>query len=88
MGPEDSGLGEAIDAYWAAKAKIEQVTRDYASHVLHGQSGHTERTTWGGYTASRGFHFAWNDYEAARMRSDGSWYCSSAKGDCGITVFR
>lgn len=74
---EDSSLDEALGAHSAARAKVEQVTSDYANHVLHGERGHTERTTWGGYTINQGFHFVWNDYDAARMRSDGSWYCSS-----------
>jgi hypothetical protein len=77
---EDSAIDVAVNAHRAAEAKVEQVTLDYANHVLHGEPGHTERTTWGGYTVNRGFHFAWNDYDVARMRSDGSWYCSSCWG--------
>jgi hypothetical protein len=55
---EDCGLDKAIGAHREAKANIEQVTLDYANHVLHGEPEHSERTTWGGYTVSRGFHFA------------------------------
>jgi hypothetical protein len=74
---EESGLDDAIGAWRAAEQDKERVTRYYENHVLHGEPGQTMRTTWGGYRVGRGFHFAWNDYQAATMRSDGSWYCSS-----------
>jgi hypothetical protein len=67
----------AIIAHRDRVAGQHQATHDYKSHILHGDDGATVSTNWGGYRISGAFHFAWNDYEVGRWRSDGSWYCNT-----------
>ena len=50
------------------QAQLHTVTEDYKSHKLHGGSGYTIRTEWGGYSIKGEFHFVWSDIEVYRKK--------------------
>ncbi|MEU1631079.1 hypothetical protein ABZ746_38730 [Streptomyces sp. NPDC020096] len=69
-----AAVDQAIAAHRAEQTRIAQRTADYKQHILEKDGGQTE---WGGYRVSGDFHFAWNDYMQATMRSSGYWYCNT-----------
>jgi rubrerythrin len=68
-----SDLEAALTSHQERRAHIARVTEDYEAHVLHEGD---QVLTWGGYRNHGDFHFAWNNYEVGRRKSDGSWYCN------------
>ena len=52
------------------------VTEDYSKGIVYGKNGEVVRTEGGGYKIQRDFRFVWSDYEIAKMRNDGTWYCN------------
>lgn len=63
----------AVDVHRARRAQIASVTADYEAHVVHEGD---QTLTWGGYRTRGDFHFAWNDMDVYRRKSDGHWRCS------------
>lgn len=56
--------------------RLKQVTTDYSKGIIHGKNGDVVNTESGGYKIDGEFRFVWSDYELARMRSSGTWYCN------------
>lgn len=73
---DDKKFAEAIKRHREAIKHLKQVTADYAKGILYGKDGDVVYTEWGGYEIRGGFRFVWSDYERARMRCDGTWYCN------------
>lgn len=73
---DDKKFAEAIKRHREAIKHLKQVTADYAKGIIYGKDGDVVYTEWGGYEIRGGFRFVWSDYERARMRSDGTWYCN------------
>lgn len=63
-----SALGQAAKERNAVQARIE-------AHDFRGDSGVTYEGSDGGYTVRGRYAFVWSDYQIARRKSDGSWYC-------------
>jgi hypothetical protein len=70
-------LTKAIRNQRAELAKTERITRDYENGIIHGKTGETIRTTWGGYEIQGKFRFVWSDFRRATKDSYGTWYCNS-----------
>lgn len=73
---DDKKLAEAIKHHREAIEYLKQMTTDYANGIIHGKDGDIVSTEWGGYKIQGTFRFVWSDYEIARMKSDGRWYCN------------
>lgn len=72
----DKKFTEAIKRHREAIKHLKQVTADYAKGIIHGKDGKVVHTEGGGYEIRGKFRFVWSDYERARMKSDGTWYCN------------
>jgi hypothetical protein len=70
-------LERAVEAAHEARRTLERITADYDRHVLHGDDGATVHIAGGGYQRRGPFHFGWSDYLRGRMKSDGTWMCST-----------
>ena len=53
-----------------------QNTADYAKGIIHGKDGDILEIEGGGYKIRGEFRFVWSDYEQARNKSSGTWYCN------------
>lgn len=73
---------EAIKRHREVIEDLKQVTNDYAKGIIHGKDGDIISTEWGGYKIQSGFRLEWFDYEQARKKSHGTWYCNK----CNISV--
>lgn len=73
---DDADLTRAIEARRQERAAVKRATEDLRAGVLHGADGDQIETEWGHYTRRDPFHFRYDDFEAGRRRSYGSWYCN------------
>jgi len=69
-------FSEAIEQHQKRIKHQKQVPADYSKGIVHGKDGGVVHTEWGGYKIRGDFYFAWFNYEIAKMRSDGTWYCN------------
>lgn len=69
-------FAEAIKRHREVIKRLKQVTADYAKGIIHGKEGDVVYTEWGGYEIHEDFRFVWSDYELARKKSYGTWYCN------------
>ena len=54
----------------------DDITRDHKKGIIHGKTGDTIEINDGYYKIHGNFRFEVSNYEKARMRSDGDWYCN------------
>jgi TPR repeat protein len=69
-------FAEAIKQHREKIKHLKQVTTDYSKGIIHGKDGDVVYTESGGYKIRGEFRFVWSDYEQARKRSSGTWYCN------------
>jgi hypothetical protein len=65
-----------IEEHRAAVAELQQLTRDYDNHILHGATGSTIWTEFGGYVRARDFHRTWNT-SIRPWKDYGDWWTCS-----------
>lgn len=91
----DAGDFEAaVAAHAHSTFHREKVQRRIEAHDFSGDPGATYEGSDGGYTVKGRYAFVWSNYQIARRKSDGSWYCracGNAAGDppsclCGGTI--
>jgi hypothetical protein len=73
---EDGVFSMAIKKHREHLGLIEKNTKDLARRIIHGKDGDTVETEMGGYAIHGKFRFVWNDYEVARHKSEGTWFCN------------
>lgn len=84
----------ALSALRHATVNRQDVQARIEAHDFRGDTGITYEGSDGGFTVHGRYAFVWSDYQIARRKSDGSWYCRACgkpAGDppncsCGRTV--
>lgn len=76
---DKADFSEAINKHRENIKHLNQVTEDYRKGVIHGESGDTIETQFGGYSIRGDFYFVWDDYLRIRKKSDGTWHCRKCR---------
>lgn len=74
---DPEGFASTIKQHHKKLELIKQNTEDYKKGIIHGKNGDIIEIEGGGYKISENFRFEWSDYERARGKSDGMWYCNN-----------
>jgi hypothetical protein len=75
MVDEEEVIAE-IKEHQAARAELDQITRDYKDMILHGGPGTTLRTDFGSYTVYSDFHSIWRSDARPWKETGVYWFCN------------